>query len=51
MCWDLPALLQTLGTQCPDVTWTLSPAVGETELLINALADSALAWHKAPPAC
>ncbi len=40
---DLPALLQTLGTQYPGVNWTLSPAVGETELLINALADSALA--------
>ncbi|MFN4266782.1 MAG: sirohydrochlorin chelatase [Aquabacterium sp.] len=40
---DLPALLQQLGEQHPQVSWQLSPAVGETELLINALAQTALA--------
>lgn len=40
---DLPALLETLGSQFPDVTWRLSAAVGETDLLIDALAESALA--------
>jgi sirohydrochlorin cobaltochelatase len=40
---DLPKLLETLKEQHPQVTWILSPAVGETELLIQALADSALA--------
>ncbi len=40
---DLPALLETLRGQYPHVTWRLSHAVGETDLLIDALADSALA--------
>lgn len=40
---DLPALLQQLREQHPQVSWQLSPAVGETELLINALAQTALA--------
>lgn len=40
---DLPRLLQELTDQYPQVAWQLSPAVGETELLIQALADSAWA--------
>lgn len=40
---DLPALLQQLGEQYPTVSWQLSPAVGETQLLITALAQTALA--------
>ena len=43
---DLPRLLEELGTQFPQVKWVLSPAAGETELLIQALADSALALSK-----
>jgi sirohydrochlorin cobaltochelatase len=44
---DLPALMTELATQHPEVQWRLSPAVGETELLIQALADSA--WALAHP--
>lgn len=40
---DLPRLLQELTQLHPQVAWQLSPAVGETELLIQALADSAWA--------
>ncbi|MDE2594473.1 MAG: CbiX/SirB N-terminal domain-containing protein [Burkholderiales bacterium] len=38
---DLPKLLDDLRAQYPQVQWALSPAVGETDLLIQALADSA----------
>lgn len=44
---DLPRLLDELAALHPDVQWRLSPAVGETELLIQALADSA--WALANP--
>lgn len=40
---DLPALLALLQQRYPHVAWNLTPAVGETELLINALADTAAA--------
>lgn len=40
---DLPKLLDDLRAQYPHVQWALSPAVGETDLLIQALADSAWA--------
>ncbi|HET8871973.1 MAG TPA: CbiX/SirB N-terminal domain-containing protein [Aquabacterium sp.] len=40
---DLPRLLEELTKLHPRVHWKLSPAVGETELLIDALADSAWA--------
>jgi sirohydrochlorin cobaltochelatase len=43
---DLPRLLDELSTQYPQIKWVLSPAAGETELLIQALADSALALSK-----
>jgi sirohydrochlorin cobaltochelatase len=45
---DLPALLAELGAAFPAVQWTLTPAVGETEILIQALADAA--WALAGPA-
>jgi sirohydrochlorin cobaltochelatase len=44
---DLPALMDELAAQYPAVQWRLSRAVGETELLIQALADSA--WLLAQP--
>lgn len=49
---DLPRLLGELGAAHPGVQWQLSPAVGETALLIQALADSAwqLAQGTAQPA-
>ncbi len=43
---DLPALLTQLGEQFPQVSWQLSPAVGETQLLIDALAETALALEQ-----
>ncbi|WP_290870716.1 CbiX/SirB N-terminal domain-containing protein [Aquabacterium sp.] len=42
---DLPRLLGELGEAHPQVAWQLSAAVGETELLIQALAESA--WQLA----
>ena len=39
---DLPALLAELAARHPGVAWHLRPAVGETELLIDAMARSAL---------
>jgi sirohydrochlorin cobaltochelatase len=48
---DLPRLMGELAAQFPTVQWTLSPAVGETDILITALADAA--WSLAqltPPA-
>jgi len=36
-----------LAEQFPAVQWALSPAVGETSILINALADAA--WSLAQP--
>lgn len=44
---DLPLLLQTLSDRHPGVRWDLSPAVGETDALIQALADAA--WDLAHP--
>ncbi|MDI1260339.1 CbiX/SirB N-terminal domain-containing protein [Aquabacterium sp.] len=44
---DLPLLMTELGEQHPQVQWKLSRAVGETDLLIQALADSA--WSLAQP--
>ncbi|MGE5451456.1 MAG: sirohydrochlorin chelatase [Acidobacteriota bacterium] len=38
---DLPRLMDELRAQYPQVQWALSQAVGETDLLIQALADSA----------
>ncbi|CAH0355007.1 sirohydrochlorin chelatase [Aquabacterium sp. CECT 9606] len=44
---DLPLLMTELAEKHPQVQWTLSRAVGETDLLIQALADSA--WSLAQP--
>ena len=44
---DLPRLMDELASAHPGVQWRLSPAVGETALLIQALADSA--WALAQP--
>lgn len=44
---DLPLLMAELAEQHPQVRWQLSRAVGETDLLIQALADSA--WSLAQP--
>lgn len=45
---DLPRLMSELAEAHPGVQWTLSAAVGETALLIQALAESA--WQLAHPA-
>jgi sirohydrochlorin cobaltochelatase len=45
---DLPRLLGELAEQHPEVNWVLSAAVGETDLLIQALADSAWALAGQP---
>lgn len=42
---DLPRLMDELAQAHPQVQWRLSAAVGETEMLIQALADSA--WQLA----
>jgi sirohydrochlorin cobaltochelatase len=44
---DLPRLMGELAEQFPGVQWRLSPAVGETDTLIQALADAA--WQLAQP--
>ena len=38
---DLPALLGELAARHPQVQWRLQPAVGETQALIEAMAQSA----------
>ena len=45
---DLPALLDTLRAGQPQVRWTLHPAVGELESVIQAMADAAAATLPAP---
>jgi len=40
---DLPRLLGELSAKFPAVQWRLTAAVGETDILIQALADSAWA--------
>jgi sirohydrochlorin cobaltochelatase len=49
---DLPVLVQQLQSQHPGVNWTLAPAVGETDIIVQALADAAehLAQHATSPA-
>ncbi|RTL31082.1 MAG: cobalamin biosynthesis protein CbiX [Burkholderiales bacterium] len=44
---DLPQLLEDMGRQHPDVQWILSPAVGETDVLIQGLVDAA--WQLSQP--
>ena len=45
---DLPAMLDTLRAGQPQVRWTLHPAVGELESVIQAMADAAAATLPAP---
>jgi sirohydrochlorin cobaltochelatase len=44
---DLPRLMEELQHRHPDVRWTLSHAVGETDVLIQALVDAA--WQLGQP--
>lgn len=44
---DVPRLLHELAEQHPDTEWRLSAAIGETEILIQALSDAA--WSLAHP--
>lgn len=44
---DLPRLVEELSVQFPAVRWILSQAVGETDIVIQALADAA--WALAYP--
>ena len=41
---DLPDLLERLRAAHPAVQWQLRPAVGEQEVVIDAMARCALAW-------
>ena len=38
---DLPALMAQLQALAPQVDWQLTPSVGDTEVLVNALVDAA----------
>ncbi len=38
---DLPVLMAQLQAQHPGIQWTLAPAVGETDIMVQALADAA----------
>lgn len=40
---DLPRLLEALSARHPGVSWRLCPAVGETDILIQGMADAAWA--------
>ncbi len=40
---DLPALLQTLAVERPAVAWTLRPAIGEIDSVVEAMAQAAMA--------
>jgi len=48
---DLPKLLEALSARHPGVSWRLCPAVGETDILIQGMADAAwaLAETASPP--
>ena len=39
---DLPALLAGLAEAYPQVTWSLQPAIGEIESVVQAMAEAAL---------
>lgn len=39
---DLPALLADLATAYPHVSWSLQPAIGEIDSVVQAMADAAL---------
>lgn len=46
---DLPKLLDELSARHPGVSWRLCPAVGETDILIQGMADAAWALAEANP--
>jgi len=39
---DLPALLDTLRLAHPQVSWSVKPSIGESPLVIAAMADAAM---------
>lgn len=39
---DVPRLMDTLRTAHPAVHWTLAPAIGEIDSVVQAMADAAL---------
>lgn len=45
---DLPQRVQELATLYPDVAWTLRPAAGESEIVVQALAQLALQYVPSP---
>lgn len=45
---DLPALLDGLRGELPQVSWQLAPAIGEIDTVIAAIADAAWALVQAP---
>ena len=47
---DLPRLLAELSERHAGVSWRLCPAVGETDILIQGMADAAWALAQAPTA-
>ncbi len=47
---DLPKLLDELSARHPGVSWRLCPAVGETDILIQGMADAAWSLAEAAPA-
>jgi sirohydrochlorin cobaltochelatase len=44
---DLPLLLDQLRALHPEVSWALAPAVGESQVLVQAMAD--IAWQAGSP--
>jgi sirohydrochlorin cobaltochelatase len=45
---DLPRLLDTLQQQHPQVRWSLQPAIGEAQAVIEAIARQAAGQEPAP---
>ncbi|HEY0819190.1 MAG TPA: CbiX/SirB N-terminal domain-containing protein, partial [Rhizobacter sp.] len=46
---DLPALLAELAAQHPQVVWSLQPAIGEIDSVVQAMAEAALRLGEPPP--
>ncbi|WP_428424113.1 sirohydrochlorin chelatase [Methylibium sp.] len=45
---DLPALLDRLRRELPQVAWQLAPAIGEIDRVVDAMADAAWALVQPP---
>ena len=45
---DLPELLARLSTEYPQVQWVLRAAIGETDTVVQAMADAALDLSDGP---